>query len=338
MIRWGRCGWSDSTFASDHFVTSLRGLVPPAHTFEAGQHGPPSFCVRSCLSRRDVRNKSEEHRVGYDGNVDWPLAGVDVRRMTMPAGLIETRAARANWVSMHVGPPVAVECVCDGAVFQGIQAPGCINLTPAGAAGRWVDSEEAAIVLVAITPMYFRETARIMGVDADVVSLTPRFQVNDPQLSHIVSALALAAVDPARVVPLYLEGLARSVTGRLVSMYSSCRVRVLQPQELSSRQKRRVVEYIEGNLADKLGLADIARIADVSVSHFKTLFRQTFGLSVHQYVIQRRVEQAARLIGEQRSTMSDIAAAAGFAHQSHLARCMRRVLGVTLSALARSKK
>ena len=68
---------------------------------------------------------------------------------------------------------------------------------------------------------------------------------------------------------------------------------------------------------------ELAAIAGVSPSHFKTLFKQSVGMPVHQYVIRRRVEYAVEL-------------QAGFANQSHLARCMRATLGVTPGTLRRT--
>lgn len=60
------------------------------------------------------------------------------------------------------------------------------------------------------------------------------------------------------------------------------------------------------------------------------------GLPVHKYVVQRRVERARALLCESDIAISEIALQVGFAHQTHLAGHMRRVLGCTPSALRRS--
>ena len=79
-------------------------------------------------------------------------------------------------------------------------------------------------------------------------------------------------------------------------------------------------------------------MAGVSVSHLKTLFRRSTGLPVHQYVLRRRVERARLLLERGELPLSQIALEAGFAHQSHMARCMRRLLGTTPAALRRSQQ
>jgi AraC family transcriptional regulator len=52
-------------------------------------------------------------------------------------------------------------------------------------------------------------------------------------------------------------------------------------------------------------------------------------------VIQRRVELAKTLLTQDNLSMAEIALAAGFAHQSHMARHMRRVLGLPPRAMKR---
>jgi len=70
-------------------------------------------------------------------------------------------------------------------------------------------------------------------------------------------------------------------------------------------------------------------VAGVSPSHFKTLFKRSVGMPVHQYVIRTRVDYATELLQRGEGPLADIALQAGFANQSHLARCMRRIAGVT---------
>jgi AraC family transcriptional regulator len=94
-----------------------------------------------------------------------------------------------------------------------------------------------------------------------------------------------------------------------------------------------VLSYIDDNLAENMSLSKIASIAGVSASHLKALFRESAGMPVHQYLIRRRVERARTLLAEGKLPIAEIALAAGFAHQSHLARHMRRSLGISPRAM-----
>ena len=104
---------------------------------------------------------------------------------------------------------------------------------------------------------------------------------------------------------------------------------------LSHTKLERVIAHIEDNLASKLSLPQIAEIAGMSVSHLKTLFRNSTGVPVYEYVLRRRVERAQLLLRTQRFSIAEVAVATGFAHQSHLARHMHRILGYTPSSLRR---
>ena len=76
-------------------------------------------------------------------------------------------------------------------------------------------------------------------------------------------------------------------------------------------------------------LAAIASASGLSVSHCQRAFRQAVGFSVHQYVIQRRIERAKSLLVDKDLSIGEVALAVGFSHQSHLAYHMRRLLGIS---------
>jgi AraC family transcriptional regulator len=98
-----------------------------------------------------------------------------------------------------------------------------------------------------------------------------------------------------------------------------------------------LADHIEGNLDQRLTLSELAALLDISVPHFKVLFRETFGLPVHRYIVQRRVERAESLLLTGRLGAAQIALEAGFAHQSHMAHWMIRLLGVSPSEVVRSR-
>jgi AraC family transcriptional regulator len=104
-------------------------------------------------------------------------------------------------------------------------------------------------------------------------------------------------------------------------------------QGLSGSRLKRVLSLIEDQLAEDLAMEQIAAVAGISASHMGKLFRRSMGTSVHQYVIQRRVERAKNLLMQSELPITAIALAAGFAHQSHMARHMRRALGLSPQAV-----
>jgi AraC-like DNA-binding protein len=92
---------------------------------------------------------------------------------------------------------------------------------------------------------------------------------------------------------------------------------------------RRVREHIETHLGENVDLAALASIAGLSVFHFARAFKRTAGVTPHLYLLRRRIERAQEMLGRTELSLSEIALAAGFFDQSHLARHFRQVVGMT---------
>jgi AraC-like DNA-binding protein len=98
---------------------------------------------------------------------------------------------------------------------------------------------------------------------------------------------------------------------------------------LSAAAMRRVREYIEVHLGEGIDLSMLAGVAQLSVHHFARQFKQSFGVTPHRYLTQKRVQQAQQMLAQTKLSLSEIAYAVGFSDQSHLARHFRHMLGTT---------
>ena len=83
------------------------------------------------------------------------------------------------------------------------------------------------------------------------------------------------------------------------------------------------------HLSESMDLAELAAIAGLSVFHFARQFKQSAGVTPHYYLIQKRVERADDMLHRTDLSLSEIALAAGFSDQSHLARHFRQMRGMT---------
>lgn len=240
-------------------------------------------------------------------------------------------------LGIHCSPPVNADCSCDGQRMRRVQKPGDIDIVPAGVNGSWEDDADCQILRVGILPSYLDRVAQELGRNVDRFQLSTRFQLRDTRIEAI--GLAIRADLEAEIPsdPLYIDLLANALAVRLIEIasggYSKEAVRG-QPK-LSARQLRVLTEYIESNLDQSLHLADLAKVAGVSITRLKILFRNSTSVPVHQYVIRRRVEYARILLTTTARPASEVALSAGFSHQSHMASTMRRILGVTPGEIAR---
>ena len=92
---------------------------------------------------------------------------------------------------------------------------------------------------------------------------------------------------------------------------------------------RRVREYVDAHLSKSINLAMLAAVAGLSMHHFAREFKQSFGVTPHHYLTQKRVERAQEMLAQTDLSLSEIAYATGFSDQSHLARQFRHILGTT---------
>ena len=253
-----------------------------------------------------------------------------LRLLSDPPGQVEVPGLRNTIVSIHVGPSVQVSCRRGGNRHRGTAVHGDIDIIPSGTPSLWEMKEKDTAFVLSVSPELLNSVAEELDLDPFRIEIRNRFQVRDAQLENIAWALKSEMECGYPSGRVYLDSLAVSVAVRLIRCHSAGAGEPgKQNGRLSGRRLKKVLSYIEDNLNQNISLGDIAAVAGVSVSHFKSLFRESAGLPAHQYLIRRRVERAKSLLAEGKMSISQIAFETGFAHQSHLARHMQRVLGVS---------
>lgn len=263
-------------------------------------------------------------------------SGLAAEFVHIPRGLSRVPASDMHRLGIHFGPPVNADCHCDGRRMRRVQKTGDIDVIPAGTDGSWEDDADCRILRLQIDPARLDQVAGELGRDAGKIALQPKFQLRDAGIEAICRAIKADLEADTPSDPLYIDLLANALAIRLIETSSGTSLKQESGEpKLSARQLRSLTEFIETHLDRKLHLADLAVVAGVSVTRLKSLFRNATGTPVHQYVIRRRVEYARALMTTTDMAASEIALAAGFAHQSHMATTMRRLLGQTPGEILR---
>ena len=260
--------------------------------------------------------------------------GLDATLCDATGGVAQVMNSPSHNLTMHVGKAVSATCVCDGPVQHRLQSPGDIDFVPSGYRATWEDREPTTLLIINLRPSIMRTAADGLGMNPDNISVAPELQLSDPRIRHIGWALQAELVGTEPCGKLYAESLGLALAARLLVRSNS--VTPHAPGNLSKRRLRGVIDYIHDNLARDLSLAELAAIAGLSPSHFTTLFKEATKRSVHQYIVQCRVEYALSLLTDRSKRVAEVASLAGFYDQSHMARCMRRVVGVTPSVVRRA--
>jgi len=98
---------------------------------------------------------------------------------------------------------------------------------------------------------------------------------------------------------------------------------------LPKARLNRVIEFVEEHLDQEITLAALAEIAGMGAHYFSEMFKQSLGISPHQYVLRRRIERGRKLLHNPNVSVLEAAVRSGFSDQSHFTKLFRRIVGVT---------
>lgn len=246
------------------------------------------------------------------------------------AGAIEAAPRDAHLLTVHAAGRIQASFACEDLRLRRLLVPGDIDLIPASAAARLVDEGPNAVLVLALAP--HRVAAQADELRRDARRLRPLAGVRDPMIADLAWRLH-ARRD--RAPHLYDDCLGEALIGRLlrrhdpaVDDHPAARIGALAGARL-----RRVLDLIEGELADRLSIDRLSAEARLGPTAFKIAFRKALGAPVHAYVVRRRAERARLLLLEGRLPASQVALEAGFSHQTHMARWLKRLFGVLPSEI-----
>jgi AraC family transcriptional regulator len=100
---------------------------------------------------------------------------------------------------------------------------------------------------------------------------------------------------------------------------------------LEAWQKLRTEEMLRAHLQGNLTVQELASACSLSESHFARCFRASFGTSVHQRLIQLRIEHAKGLLSGTSRPLVEVALLSGFCDQAAFTRSFSRMEQITPS-------
>ncbi|WP_315832118.1 AraC family transcriptional regulator [Bradyrhizobium prioriisuperbiae] len=241
-------------------------------------------------------------------------------------------AIDAHRIRVHLSP--ATRSFCRETGYPALREVGDIDLIPSGTAGGF-DAETAYESLeIRLSPTVLDRVAAEIGRPASAGAFEMRHMLRNDRIFLLARALEndLTASSPSGI--LYAESVGVALAIQLLGLTEDPPARAIR---LSPNQLKRVLSYIDAHLDQPLTLETLSREAGVSSSHLRTWFKVATGLTVHRYVLRRRVERARVLLLQGALRPSEVALEVGFAHQSHLARWIRREFGCTPNSLRRTR-
>jgi AraC-like DNA-binding protein len=152
------------------------------------------------------------------------------------------------------------------------------------------------------------------------------FGLADPDQVLSRLALSLLASDDldGPGARLYAESVAAAILARVMGRTNSAPgVDTGKRTGLVKWRHRRVVEFIDANLADPIRLPDLARAAGLSRMHFAAQFRAATGIRPHEFVLRRRIERAQDMLRDSALPLAQVALGVGFQTQAHFTTVFR---------------
>ena len=109
-------------------------------------------------------------------------------------------------------------------------------------------------------------------------------------------------------------------------MTSPCKTPVPESGELTAKAKK----YILAHYQESISLSDVANHCGVNSSYLSDLFHKTLKEPYTKYLLRIRMEQAARLLGQNpRLKIYEVAAQTGFVSVKHFNTVFKKYYGMT---------
>jgi len=180
--------------------------------------------------------------------------------------------------------------------------------------------------------------AESMARRSDVRLRPPNPGFDDYIITNLLNIIDRAFENPAQITQLFVDEVSVLLMSHLIHHYSDASPIERSRGGLASWQERIAKEILVARIcnpptADELGLA-----CGVSARHFIRAFRQSTGLTPHQWLMQERALKAKNLLEHSDRTLAEISAMCGYANQSHFCRAALRYFGKSPSTARRQAK
>ena len=281
--------------------------------------------------RREGRVEPFLHTHSKLSSADAHWSGVVLEDHVVPACVIQRHEHLENFLHIVLRGSVRYEVLTGGKTREFAATSGTTFVLPRGTIDeiRWNGPTHriAAALHPRLLANALDETAHEREIE-----LTEHWNLTDPNIMAVLLAMRSDLEERSPAGKMYGEALANALAIYLLKRYAvKPHAPAVYGGGLPRYRLKRVIDYIQENLAGDLTLAQLAAVAGMSPHYFAELFRQSTGHAPHQYVLLRRISLAKERLRDPQRSVIEAALDAGFQNPSHFARVFRRMVGISPS-------
>jgi len=150
-----------------------------------------------------------------------------------------------------------------------------------------------------------------------------------PRVARLMGMVEQELRRPNPGARLMIDGLLRAIAALLANNDAALGSDAHKRIHIAPAKLKRVMDFIEANLNESIGLDDLAREADLSVNHFLRVFKLATGETPYHYLRARRLERARQLLTEDAMPLAELALECGFANQAHFTAAFSKEVGIS---------
>ena len=208
-------------------------------------------------------------------------------------------------------------------------APDKLCIMPAGSESNWVVNGSIRLAHLYISEEQFAlGCIRLLDREPREMQLREATFVDDrEQAQRFRQLIGMAWDEPGE--RLLASSLAHAIVDHAVLSQAGLRQGLRLKGGLAPSVRRQLAEYIEAHLDQPLSLGELALRCNLSEYHFARMFRASFGLPPHQYLLARRLQRACQMLRYGQQPLLQIALHCGFASASHFSNRFRQAFAAT---------
>lgn len=216
-------------------------------------------------------------------------------------------------------------------LVTGMARNGVVTIIPAGSSARWDIGGSVNVVQLFLPHGTLARVAAEADKDG-AIDLTERTAHPDPVTSRLLVSAADVLDGNETLDALFRQQLTDLLAIRLLAAYTG-KSPAYQPAlgGLAPTALRRAIERLRSDADVDVSLAALASDAGLSRFHFCRAFKESTGLSPHNWLRQYRLEQAMIMLRDPHNSVAIVAASLGYASQTAFAAAFRRLTGDTPS-------